>query len=172
MKHLIARLRFSLSARLMLLFLLTGALLAITLRWGMGTALRHQFDQNIHPHIIQYLSYIQQDLGDPPDIEKAVILANQLPVDIVIQGPGVDWSSMSEQPDFSRHQFRALGQTSTQQLAIGRQGEYFILRSARETYQVYLLIHGRAGHVHGIWFGLLLLGIMLLILFLSYRGIR
>ncbi|MCP4407128.1 MAG: HAMP domain-containing histidine kinase, partial [Gammaproteobacteria bacterium] len=43
---------------------------------------------------------------------------------------------------------------------------------AREAYQVYLLIHGRAGHVHGIWFGLLLLGIMLLILFLSYRGIR
>ena len=48
-------------------------------------------------HTVLHSDYILKDIGTPPDIEKAQAIADRIPVDIRIEGPGVSWSSS---PDF------------------------------------------------------------------------
>lgn len=43
-----------------------------------------QWARSIRPHLVQYVQYIQEDLGNPPDPDRADTLAKRLPVDIHI----------------------------------------------------------------------------------------
>ncbi|MBT8092812.1 MAG: HAMP domain-containing histidine kinase, partial [Gammaproteobacteria bacterium] len=43
--------------------------------------------------------YVKQDIGSPPDIERALAITRSVPVDIRILGPGKDWAS---DPNFQR----------------------------------------------------------------------
>jgi signal transduction histidine kinase len=47
-------------------------------------------------HTALHTEYILQDIGSPPNIERAQAIVNRIPVDIRIVGPDLDWSSTSE----------------------------------------------------------------------------
>jgi len=87
----------SLSLRLLGIFalatVLSLAILVVFFSKGLGS----QWRNTIQPHVVQYLSYIQQDLGDPPDPLRAQALSDRLPVDIVIYKAGSLFFS-SDQP--------------------------------------------------------------------------
>ena len=78
----------SLSLRLLGVFIITAllvvALVIVTFTRGLGS----QWERSIRPHLIQYIQYVQQDLGNPPSYERAEALAQRLPVAISIYRSG------------------------------------------------------------------------------------
>lgn len=172
MMRLLRALRYSLSARLMLLFIITAILIAMVIKLGMGLALRHQFEENLRPHIIEYLSYIHREIGSPPNIEKAREIAERLPVEIIVKGTKVNWSSLLKPMDFSRLSFHFPKKMRSPGLSVARQDNHFILRIRSDEHVIYLLIRGRAGFAHGPWVGLLTLVTILSILYACYHIIR
>ena len=167
------RLRYSLSARLMLLFLLTAVALATVLGGALQLGTRHYFARVLGPHAAQYLDYIRQDIGEPPDVDRARALARQLPVEIALRGPQVNWSSAPglEQIDEARFRRRYAGHG--QALAFAALDDRFVLRTRAGDHLLYLSINqqGRGG-----WRALLVMTLavsaLLLVLYLCYRAIR
>jgi hypothetical protein len=64
-------LRHSLDARVLGVFLITGVvvLLVMTLAWGV--AMKHQWNTKIRAHLLQYIDYVNADIGIPPDPQRA-----------------------------------------------------------------------------------------------------
>lgn len=103
----------TLSGRLIVLFVLMAALIIVSVGSSMMWAFRGHFEENIRPHLIQYIEYIQSDLGSPPDQDKAQALAQRLKVQIHFFSQGDSWSTYSEGfelPEFDyRHQLQVNG---------------------------------------------------------------
>ena len=89
----------SLSGKLVLQFLVIALLLVAVIGVVFRAAFHTHFEENIGPHIFQYLEYMQADIGIPPDRERAAQLAARLPVEIGILGPGDTWFSDGQTMD-------------------------------------------------------------------------
>lgn len=74
----------SLSLRLLGIFVVTAALIISILIALFFSGLSGQWRRSIQPHLVQYVRYVQQDLGSPPQAERAESIAAQIPVDIYI----------------------------------------------------------------------------------------
>jgi len=85
--------RYTLSGRLILLFVVMATLIVITVSATIGWSFRSHFKDNIRPHLNQYLDYIQQDIGSPPDQSKAMALSRQLNIDIHYFSETQQWGS-------------------------------------------------------------------------------
>jgi len=95
----------SLSARLLAIFLITSFIYAIASRYAVDLVLdRHYLREVISAHIALHANYLVQDLGSPPDIEKARSIVAEHPMDIRISGPGIDWASNPEFPTLAQLQ--------------------------------------------------------------------
>jgi signal transduction histidine kinase len=91
---MIKRLSRSLSFRLLLIFLLLGGLFV----YGTYKAIQHFYNSDqirglVSGHLSLHVSYVRDDIGVPPDIERAIAITEKVPVDIRILGPDVDWAS-------------------------------------------------------------------------------
>ncbi len=132
MKRLLASLRRSLFARLVLIFVATaiafGALKAVT---DTFVETERPYRQLVRAHLRAYVDYLLGDLGSPPDGERALALTHQAPLDIRLEGPQGTWSSHPDFPDSRVLDFDAEGQART-----WRQRPRFYLRSEREGYTV------------------------------------
>ena len=91
-------LSYSLSARLLGLFVLTAVLLVVVVRVGFHFAFKDNLRDLTRPHVAEYVQHLIERLGDPPDLERAKRMAKRLPVDIHIRGPQVRWSSTGQPP--------------------------------------------------------------------------
>lgn len=78
----------SLSLRLLAIFAATAFLLVATIASLFTFGLSNQWQRSIRPHLAQYVRYVQQDLGSPPDPARADELARLLPVTIAIYRDG------------------------------------------------------------------------------------
>ena len=47
----------------------------------------------ISGHLSLHVSYVRQDIGVPPSIDRALAITHKVPVDIRILGPSIDWAS-------------------------------------------------------------------------------
>jgi signal transduction histidine kinase len=97
---MIKRLSRSLSFRLLLIFLLLGGLFV----YGTYKAIQHFYNSDqirglVSGHLSLHVGYVREDIGVPPDIERAIAITKKVPVDIRILGPDVDWAS---DPHFPR----------------------------------------------------------------------
>ena len=85
--------RHALAGKLVLMYLVGGVLMVILA----GLTIRHGFHEHfrdtIRPHLVRYLEYVQQDIGIPPDRERAGLLAQQLNLEIYIFDAQGAWSS-------------------------------------------------------------------------------
>ncbi len=91
---------YSLSLRLLAIFLTLAALFA----WGVIAGIRWAYSADdlrtlISGHLQLHIDYVRQDLGSPPRPERAQAIAQRVPVDIHIAGPGLRWSSDPTFPD-------------------------------------------------------------------------
>ncbi len=74
----------SLSVRLLLVFMASAIVIVVVLSFLFSYGISTEWRQQIRPHLAQYVSYIRNDLQDPPSIEQANSLAASLPVEIHI----------------------------------------------------------------------------------------
>jgi len=84
----------SLSFRLLAIFLLLGGLFV----FGTFKAIQVVYNSDdirglISGHLSLHVNYVLEDIGTPPNIERAVEITQRVPVDIRILGPDVDWAS-------------------------------------------------------------------------------
>jgi signal transduction histidine kinase len=88
------RLTRSLSFRLLAIFLLMGALFAygslLAVRWVYET---DELRELVRGHLSLHVEYVLQDIGNPPQVDRALAITGKVPVDIRIEGPGLDWAS-------------------------------------------------------------------------------
>jgi signal transduction histidine kinase len=92
--------RRSLSVRLLAIFLVLGGLFV----FGTMNAIQRFYNSDdirglISGHLSLHVHYVREDIGTPPDIDRAIAITESVPVDIRILGPDMDWSS---DPDFPR----------------------------------------------------------------------
>jgi signal transduction histidine kinase len=91
---------YSLSLRLLAIFLLLGAVCA----WGAAEGIRWAYGAGdlrtlISGHLALHVDYVRRDIGAPPRIDRALAITRRVPVDIHIEGPGIRWSSDPRFPD-------------------------------------------------------------------------
>jgi signal transduction histidine kinase len=93
------RLRHSLRARLVLLFLLLALAITAAFLFGMQAALGTGWRDAVRPLLSDYVDRLAAEVGTPPDVERAQALARRLPIAIAIEGPAVHWRSQAGGPD-------------------------------------------------------------------------
>lgn len=93
--------RHTLTGKLVLLFLFIAVLFVVLVGGSMGKVFRDHFDFKVRPHLSQYLEYVQQDIGIPPNRQRAAELADRLHVDIHIVDSEGSWSSSNTSLDYA-----------------------------------------------------------------------
>lgn len=88
--------RPTISVKLILLFILASIGLTWLLWYVLGITFQNHFADNVRPHVSQYLRYLQDEIGYPPDINAAKGIAEKSQANIIIEGPDVMWSSSGE----------------------------------------------------------------------------
>ena len=186
MSDLFVKLKRSLTARLLVVFLATSALLSITLIVFITHAFTSQWRFNARPHLEKYLDFIREEIGNPPNIEKAEELAERLPVDIYIIGPNNTFSTNGKKLDIDENTFFSPASRHFKRRHFGKANIEFsgdedrtLLRSIVGDYQVYYeLTHRRdAKHRRSLFTPALLcalgvLGICFLIIRRMLRPVR
>jgi len=89
--------RHSLSGKLLILFVIFAVLTILFVGGSMRYAFHDRYESKIKPHLEQYLLYVQQDIGLPPDRQKAKQLADKLNIEILIHDRTGNWSSHGRQ---------------------------------------------------------------------------
>jgi signal transduction histidine kinase len=95
------RARHSLSGKLILLFVVMAIAFVVLVGSAFRHFVSHHFKDNVQPHIVKYLEYVQEDLGTPPDPQRARQLADQLNLEIHIISGERQWSSTGKNIDTS-----------------------------------------------------------------------
>ena len=103
---MLRRLSRSLTFRLTAIFLTLAALFT----WGTLGALRWVYNSDeirglISGHLSLHVSYVKEDIGSPPRIDRALAITRRVPVDIRISGPGIDWASDEDFPRLEELEF-------------------------------------------------------------------
>ena len=105
---MIERLTRSLSFRLLAIFLvLAGAFVYfanIGIRWVYQ---EDDLRELISGHLSLHVDYVRRDIGDPPRIDRAIAITEQVPVDIRIVGQDVNWASDPAFPEIDELDFGA-----------------------------------------------------------------
>jgi signal transduction histidine kinase len=91
---MINRLSRSLSFRLLAIFVVLGSLFV----FGTFKAIQRFYNSDeirglISGHLSLHVSYVREDIGVPPRIDRAIAITEKVPVDIRILGPDIDWAS-------------------------------------------------------------------------------
>ncbi len=84
----------SLSFRLLIIFIVLGGLFV----FGTFKAIQRFYNSDeirglISGHLSLHVSYVREDIGVPPRIDRAIAITEKVPVDIRILGPDIDWAS-------------------------------------------------------------------------------
>lgn len=185
MKKLFNRFRRSLPTRLLFVFIVVCFCVVILLIATLARGFSSQWDGGIKPHLNQYLSYVNADIGNPPDIARAEELAKILPINIYIDGPEQRYSSTSvpldlEELSFERPRGRwrdrnphdKAASTMAESFSFGELDHRTVLRNQLGEYTVYFeVLHGDAAahRTAVIWRAM---GWLLVILAVGYWVIR
>ena len=91
------RVRFpSLGARLVGLFLVLALAVAVTFMLGMHVLQRVGWHETLRPLVMNYTDTLVAEIGSPPDVDRARLLTQRLPLRIRIEGPEINWDSADE----------------------------------------------------------------------------
>ncbi len=125
-----ARLFRSLYVRLFAILVLTGLALnglvgwGVRRMWSMEGPLQQQLLQN---WVVHYRDLILRDIGSPPQVERLVIIKNQLGIDLRVWTPKGEAQSQPGLPSWEQLEAAAFRRTSWD-LRLGRwEGRYFLM---------------------------------------------
>ena len=74
----------SLSSRIIAVFVVTAIAAVLLTASLFSHGLGSQWQRGIAPHLVQYVAYIREDLGTPPDEQRARALTQRLPIQIQV----------------------------------------------------------------------------------------
>jgi len=95
----------SITLRLLLLFVATGALILFVFQLTTSISLNNLIETKIRPNFIHYADYIVKEIGNPPSIEKAKEISQELAIGITINGKNIHWHSTRKPIDFTKVKF-------------------------------------------------------------------
>lgn len=96
MKHTKFYPHHSITGKLVLTFIVIAILFVVLVSSSISHVFRTHFESNLKPHLIQYMEYVQNDIGIPANRQRASALADRLNITIhIIDKKGV-WSSKGE----------------------------------------------------------------------------
>ena len=78
--------RASLIFRLLFYFILSMVIVALILSINFTSQFKPRFKNDLLPNLARYIEYVVDDIGLPPDLNKARLLAFDLPFEIRIEG--------------------------------------------------------------------------------------
>lgn len=157
MKTLLRFFNRSLPARILLVFVLTSVLISTLLLLMVSHGFSGQWRNNIRPHLTQYLDYVNEDIGNPPDIARAKELSETLPIDIYITGPDINFSSTGSPLDISNLTFDKLDKSKSRsrknrnqlgEIQIGSHRDKTVLRNEIGDYRIYYELPHRGNRQH------------------------
>lgn len=154
--------RRSLTNRLLLVFLITSLLMTALIVQMLIRGFSAQWQTNMRPHLMQYLDYVNSDLGDPPSVEKADELANRLGINIYIQGENLNYTSTGSPLQVSDLEFESRGlrhwrrhsknsgnnPTDQRKISFGEHDDRSVLRVSIGDYDVYYELRHRGKRDH------------------------
>jgi len=101
MRHTRFSRRHSITGKLVITFLLVAILFVVLVSGSIRHVFRAHFETNLQPHLIQYMEYVQGDIGIPANRTRATALAKRLNIVIHIIDEHGTWSSsgmLEQQP--------------------------------------------------------------------------
>ena len=166
------RFRHSLSGRLLGLFLLTGLLLALVVKSGFQLAVTGDLRELARPHVAEYVQHLLDEIGDPPDTRRAGALAERLPLEIHILGPGSAWTSAGTPPVVNEGHLHRHRLTAGGSVLVGRDEDRLVLIAPRGDFRVLLLPGSLEGSEWAPLAVLLTIAGVLAVLAFAYHAIR
>jgi len=85
-------------------FLIAGFLFVVLFAVNISHGLKVHFKQEILPNIAQYLEYVTEDIGSPPNLHKASQLTQNLSFELSIRGADLNWKSNDHIPEINQLQ--------------------------------------------------------------------
>ena len=108
--NVFARMTHSLSAQRLVIFVLASFAYSYAVRYAVEVFNDTDWlRQIVGAHIALHTEYVLGDIGVPPNIERAMEIVAQIPIDIRIVGPDQDWGSDPNFPDLDALPFGPLG---------------------------------------------------------------
>jgi signal transduction histidine kinase len=173
---------YSLSLRLLAIFLLLAALFA----WGVVAGIRWAYSADdlrslISGHLKLHVDYVRQDIGSPPRLDRALAITQKVPVDMHISGPDVNWSSDPAFPDPKNLQFGPSSYFSSEPSALldELKGVEFAVRDGHRYfrfneggYEIVVVTPKIADHHSRPPLVPILVGFALLLVLLAYLAVR
>ncbi|MDH5185034.1 MAG: hypothetical protein OEX12_14215, partial [Gammaproteobacteria bacterium] len=92
MKYANFNIHHSITGKLILTFLLIAILFVVLVSSSISHVFRNHFEDNLRPHLLQYMEYVQSDIGMPADRDRARALAKRLNIVIHIIDAQGTWS--------------------------------------------------------------------------------
>lgn len=158
----------TLSGRLVLLFVVMAALIVIVAGVTMGWAFRGHFEESIRPHLMRYLEYVQNDLGTPPQLERAQALVQRLPVEISYVGRDQRWSTADVAIDADAIHFNRQFSDNGIEYGFGHSAGREFLVSRHDGYSLIFSVPRQSAG----WYRVIPVVIILLTLVLLYHATR
>ncbi|MDP6734189.1 MAG: ATP-binding protein [Gammaproteobacteria bacterium] len=168
----VPRFRHRLSIRLIGVFLVTAFVLVIIISGLFRGVWRSHLQDAVRPHLDQYLVYIQQDIGSPPDVNAAKALTERLPIDIAIIGPSGQWSSLADGLKTERLEIYRRHRQRDDLVEYGEYQDRFFLRLTDGSSRIYIITDPLAETHRDLMALGLLICLVLAALFAGYWCIR
>ena len=160
----------SLIFRLLFYFMLSILALAVILAISFTQRLRPHVQQQILPNVERYLDYLISDIGNPPNLQVAQQLADDLPFEIRIEGQGSQWASNPALKPISSYRFEA-APSPYDDVYYGHHRRAELLLIKRDALQYLFVVEDGFRRGSERRHGLLFVGVAAILLLL-YLGIR
>ena len=164
----------SLIFRLLFYFMLSMLAIAIVIATSFTHRIKPHFRDEILPNVEQYIEYLIRDIGIPPDLIVAQQLADDLPFELRIEGPMINWSSSSDLKSIDQHEFRPAPAPYDDVYTGHRHDEHrrssFLLIEKQEYRYLFAMDNSfREGSERRHWILFLILGGILIFLYVAIR---
>ncbi len=160
----------SLSIRLVVLFLIMAVLFVLLVGGSLRLVFRHNFQEDIRPHLIQYMGYIQKDIGSPPDFEKAKQITEKLPVEIHLYSPEKQWSSTNTPLDLNRIKIQHQHTDNGVEYKFGKlEGHNYLIKEYENYTLAFSILHSNSSWS---WLKVIPLALSLILLTILYYATR
>jgi len=160
----------SLVFRLLFYFIISMLIVALILSINFTSRVKPHFKNDLLPNLARYIEYVVDDIGSPPDLDRAKSLAAELPFEIRIEGPDTNWSSRPSVQPIDRFELEQAPRPY-QKYYIGHEhGEFVLLVEKRDYHYLFVVDSSfRAGSRKRHWILFISLGATLFILYLFIR---
>ncbi|MFK7886577.1 MAG: ATP-binding protein [Gammaproteobacteria bacterium] len=171
----------SLWFRLLAIFVLLASVFIYGVTLALGYIYRaDSLRELVSSHLALHVNYVLEDIGDPPRIERAEAIVERVPVDIRLDGPGLNWASDERFPELTSLRFgdsQFLGEDSAwleklENVEFARTDQHGFLKLQRGDYAI-VVSTPEMGHEQSVVDVRLLITLVgLVCLLLCYLGVR